>query len=389
MVQYCGFISWSDGIAAFMPRNSEAGSETSESACYLLQALKRYYSDKTSGVFEGLENELIGSVSLSLAAALVDDYLANGLYVRRRRQLTLNHGRPNWKRTISKQTPYPSNSAPIYLDLETSRNSYISDCETARIHARVMREINEDYGVLLLGQERMSDYRLRQLPEPLADNQGRLAMLERELSVSYSERDMRLIRMLKQYVENSSNTDGSGLMVGTRHFQNVWEGMLDTCLPGKKPINSTLPVPYYQQGAHYFEAARYGQRTDTVIVNHNEDRWAVIDAKYYAASGVDSAPGWHDLVKQFFYKTAAEEISGNGVTVTLHFIFPGSKQNLIKAKVGARDQGKTHVDQFMAVAKYGEILCHYCEPIALLKKYVDSAKLDISQDKDVSGLIFK
>ena len=80
---------------------------------------------------------------------------------------------------------------------------------------------------------------------------------------------------------------------------------------------------------------------------------------------------------------------GNCVTVTLHFIFPGSKQNLIKAKVGARDQGKTHVDHFMAVAKYGEILCHYCEPIALLKKYVDSAKLDISQDKDVSGLIFK
>ena len=62
---------------------------------------------------------------------------------------------------------------------------------------------------------------------------------------------------------------------------------------------------------------------------------------------------------------------------------------MIKAKVGARDQGKTHVDHFMAVAKYGEILCHYCEPIALLKKYVDSAKLDISQDKDVSGLIFK
>ena len=74
--------------------------ETSESACYLLQALKRYYSDKTSGVFEGLENELIGSVSLSLAAALVDDLKWSGKFAQRAKMYpTRTNGYENDKTT--------------------------------------------------------------------------------------------------------------------------------------------------------------------------------------------------------------------------------------------------------------------------------------------------
>ncbi|MBE5179450.1 LlaJI family restriction endonuclease [Vibrio parahaemolyticus] len=387
-VQYCGFVSWQDGIAVFMPRNSQEESKTTENAFYLLQALKRYYSGKASGVYEGNENELIGGDSLSLASALAEDYLANGLYVRRQRHHSLNQGRTDWKRTISRHTPFPSGNSHVYLDLESSSTRYVSESETARIHARVIKEISRQYGVLLFGQERLFDERLETLPEPLGDDETQVTELEHELTQIYSDRDIQLIGMLKHFIQKSSGTEGSELLVGTRAFYNVWEGMLDSCLPGKIDINSRLPVPYYRQGEYYHEVAGKGQRTDTVIASHDKKKWAVIDAKYYNASAAESAPGWPDLVKQFFYKTAAEEICGDDVTISLHFIFPGLEQNLTEAKVGERGQGKVSVEKFVSVEQYGEILCHYCDPVTLIRKYVNSKKLDIYDKADITGEIF-
>ncbi|MGQ8367366.1 LlaJI family restriction endonuclease [Glaciecola sp. 1036] len=387
-VQYCGFVSWHYGIAVFMPRNSQEGYETSENAFYLLQALMRYYFGKVSGVYEGNKNELIGGDSLSLASALVDDYLANGLYVRRKKHYSLNYGRTDWKRTISRHTPFPSGNSHVYLSFESSCTRYVSESETARIHARVIKEISRQYGVLLFGQERLFDERLETLPEPNGDFDTQVSELDRELTQIYSDRDIQLINMLKRFIQKSSETEGYELLVGTRAFHNVWEGMLDNCLPNKIDINNRLPVPYYLQDEHYHEVAGKGQRTDTVIASKDNKKWAVIDAKYYKAASAESAPGWPDLVKQFFYKTAAEEICGVDVTVTLHFIFPGTEHNLLKAKVGVRGQRKIAIEKFVSVEQYGEIQCHYCDPVNLIRKYVNSKKLYINDGSDITGQIF-
>jgi hypothetical protein len=159
-------------------------------------------------------------------------------------------------------------------------------------------------------------------------------------------------------------------------------------MPNKVKINSKLPTPYYLQGQYYNEVAKKGQRTDTVIENEEQTKWAVIDAKYYDASSPQLAPGWHDLVKQFFYKTAAEEICEEGVLVSLHFVFPGTEEILLTAKVGDRNQGRVKESDFSEIDKYSEIHCHYCNPITLLKKYVAGKKLDIELNKDITGTIF-
>ena len=48
----------------------------------------------------------------------------------------------------------------------------------------------------------------------------------------------------------------------------------------------------------------------------------VVDAKYYRAQGLDSAPGWPDLVKQFFYARALKAYCPEP-TVNNAFVFPG------------------------------------------------------------------
>jgi hypothetical protein len=384
-VHYCGFVSWQQGIAAFMPRNSVLESQAPHYAFYLLKALSRYYLGKSTGITEGRECELIGKASLYLVNYLIEDYRANGLYMRRKKHFFINQGRPNWKRTIARRMPYLSGDSTVYLDTDTSITRYVSDCETARIHAQVIRRIYEKYSVLLTGDYFNSDERLDRMPEPISSAESQVAILERELSESYSDRDIQLIGMLKTYIEESFLMGGNELLVGTRKFHNVWEGMLDQCLPRKIKINSALPVPYYQQGEYFIEVAQKGQRTDTVIESEDGTRWAIIDAKYYDASSPILAPGWHDLVKQFFYKTAADKICGKDILVTLHFIFPGTTHHLDKIKVGERGQAKVATHSFLEIGGYGKILCHYCDPIVLISKYANGQKINITDSYEITG----
>ena len=94
------------------------------------------------------------------------------------------------------------------------------------------------------------------------------------------------------------------------------------------------------------------------------------------------------MIKQLFYKKAAEEICGEGIKVTLHFIFPGSSNSLMLAKVGVRGQGTISIETFDAVEEYGEIVCHYCDPIVLIKKFVNAKKLEVTKGEEISGAIF-
>lgn len=387
-VHYCGFVSWQQGIAVFMPRNTCLESLQPHHAFYLLHSLSRYYLGKNTGISEGQENDLIGSTSLSLVHSLIEDYRANGLYVRRKKHFSINQGRPNWKRTIAQRTPYSCGNSLVYLDTDTSSTRYVSDCETARIHANVMRKIYKKYGVVITGDYFHSDDNLERMPMPKSGTETQMKTLDRELSESYSERDIQLIVMLKAYIEETSATGESELLVGTRKFHNVWEGMLDRCLPNKIEINSNLPVPYYQQNEHFVEVSQKGQRTDTVIESEDRKRWAVIDAKYYNATTPNLAPGWHDLVKQFFYRTAASKVTSKEISITLHFIFPGTEHHLNTVKMGKRDQKKVTQDSFLEVNDYGEILCHYCDPLLLMFKYTNGLKLNITDNDEITGQLF-
>lgn len=135
---------------------------------------------------------------------LIEDYCANGLYVQRKKHFSINNGRANWKRTLAKRTPYPSGDFLVYLDTDTNNTRYVSDCETARIHAHVMRHIDYRYGILFTGGSVHFDDNLERIPEPISSAAGQVAILDRELSESYSERDIRLIGMLKAYIEEVS-----------------------------------------------------------------------------------------------------------------------------------------------------------------------------------------
>ena len=46
----------------------------------------------------------------------------------------------------------------------------------------------------------------------------------------------------------------------------------------------------------------------TDIILEDEIGYTIIDAKYYSAKSANTAPGWPDIAKQFFYEKALREV---------------------------------------------------------------------------------
>lgn len=376
-IHFCGVVSYCDGLAVFLPRNHGTGIEGYAAAAHLLlQALLKYYQSKDSGIYaQESGDEVVGGIAFSLAVSLLNDYRANSLYVRRVKERLSNNGKVNWPRTIVRSTPYPTRSGPMYLDLSTSRSRYISNCETAKIHAQVIKELFYDYGMLWLGLPCFFDERLELMPKPSGSVDVQIAYLQRELQVSYSERDMFLIKGLIQYLRIKKGINTNNVLIGVRKFHNLWESMLDECLIGKYAVNSKLPVPVYQTADDEFiPVAQKGQRTDTVLKYPDGNRFAVVDAKYYEASSPNTAPGWSDLVKQFYYQKAVSLLEGEDALVSNHFVFPGASGKLRAAHVAARGFTVKSEEDCLSL-EYPTIYCHYQVPIELVEAYVKGEKL--------------
>lgn len=375
-IHFCGLLKAGHRIVIFLPRNHAGSPEPVERATYyLLRALSRFYRTRDSGMrAEDHGTVVTGGESLTLAVALIEDYLANGLYVRRARVRTTNDGKTSWPRTIARNTAYPSAGGPVYLDLATSRTHYSNDCTTARIHALIMRELLATYGMLWLGKAGTVDRQLAGIPAPTGTAAAWARHLGKELQQSYSERDIFLLRSLSAYLEKRKGTVQGPLLIGVHKFHALWEAMLDECLTGKLKVNDRLPVPAYRRNDGTMElVAAKGQRTDTVIRDQNMQHIAVIDAKYYDARSPQSAPGWPDLVKQFFYQQAIGNLHP-GKDISNHFIFPGNGTGNLKAAfVVARDSKPA--DPGNCLPGCGPIHCHYQDPLALLRLYSTGQKL--------------
>lgn len=375
-IYFCGLLRVDGRFIVFLPRNHAGSPEPADRAAYyLLRALVKFYRTRDSGMRVNDHGKMVvGGESLSLAVGLIEDYFASGLYVRRARVRTTNNGKTSWPRTIARNTAYPSTGGPVYLELATTRAHYSTDCMTTWIHAAVMRELLAGYGMLWLGRTNVVDQKLANMTTPAGTAVSWIRHLVKELQLSYSERDIFLIRSLITYIEREKGTQRGPLLVGVHKFHALWETMLDECLVGKLKVNDSLPVPaYLTNDGKMAQVAGKGQRTDTVLQEPSMQHIAIIDAKYYDAHSPQSAPGWPDLVKQFFYQQAIEHLYPSK-HITNHFIFPGNGKGNLKAAYVAEREGKGEGSS-NGLLSYGPIHCHYQDPLALLRHYVTGEKL--------------
>lgn len=373
VVQFTGFVLGKDKLHVFLPRNTVLRTQTDRqkfrNASLLMRGIRRYLNERSSIETDDGGDGEVGAFQLNLVTDLLEDFCTNGIYSKRFREQVKNAGKFNWKRTISSQTAFIGESGPVYLDIDGTRHRYISDCVVARIHAQIIRNLDQSYGWIITGTDAKISGELTYIPDSFMEVEAQISALEKELFNVYAERDIRLIHLMIRYLKSTRGVE-SGSLIGLRNFHHMWEKMLDSSLKWVFPVNQLLAIPAYRFiDGTLKKAAAKAQRTDTVLKDPHSNNFVVIDAKYYGANDVQSAPGWGDIVKQFFYAKALK-IYAQTAEVGNAFVFPGNGP-LHSIHMTERGPEGATIDE-----DYPPIKCFYLDPMELIKCYANGSKLE-------------
>ncbi|MDA8912960.1 LlaJI family restriction endonuclease [Pseudomonadales bacterium] len=363
-----------NATAVFFPRSVDAPVDKKQQvilASELIRALEMYARQsqtKVNHLDEGADR--VGTENLSLILELLNDYRLNGLYSRRQKIRTVNSGTPNWKATISQDASiHRPGSSPVYLDYRGTRRRHYADSEVSRIHAGIIRGIDERYSWILSGKTGRIAPELETVQRVKKDVRYHASVLRKELSSVYSDRDIWLVSQLIAFLEKETGDSESLKLAGLTQFHFAWEHMLSRTLEYAFPINKILPAPTYKKDNGGFEDAfASSMRTDIALKHPEKNMVAIADAKYYSAQSVRTAPGWHDLVKQFFYEKAFKAVAPE-VSVKNAVIFPGTGGPFASIHMKSKLDGSLYDIEFPSIS------CFYINPSELVHHFVYGKKL--------------
>ncbi|MCG3471820.1 LlaJI family restriction endonuclease [Xenorhabdus bovienii] len=371
-IHFCGLVSYEGKTAIFLPRNSEVKdySDREEIARSLLRSMHRYKETADSATETADEGgDIIGSDSLSLMISLIDDYTVNGLYSRRIRFKSRNHGKADWKKTISRLPSFVIGDDIFYPEIYGTKSLNVQDSDISRIHAQIIRELCLSIGWIASPDPGSAVQELAHIPSPFISKELQINLLRKELHVTYSDRDIFLLKNLIQYLKRESGNISNNMVIGIRECHGLWESMLDACLLHTEKVNHRITAPVYKISGNYILASSRGHRTDTVLKHPDENKYIIVDAKYYGARNVATAPKLADIVKQFYYAKAMKIIESSAENVINVFVFPGSKGNIESVHMAPKGLKKEYKEEDCLDSDYPPILCIYQDPIELLSQY--------------------
>ncbi|MEA5207469.1 LlaJI family restriction endonuclease [Enterobacter mori] len=369
-LDFCGLIIDKEKTSIFLPRNSNFNIQNFKAlGSSLIKAIYKYAQNRERfSLRDGYSDRLIGDSYLSLAFTLLKDFVENGLYICHKYEIKRNQGKICWKRTINQIQSFPSGNSLIYLDTIGKKKNISLDSEITRIHARIIRELDDVIGWIYFNDDSRIQHELADINLPENSDEAQIDCIERELNNVYSDRDINLLKDLVRFLTLKNNTSNNNIVIGINKFHSMWESMIDNCLISKFDINNLLAKPCYKINGQYQIASQKGGRTDTVLKAQDHDIFAIIDAKYYGARELAQLPGWPDIIKQFFYALALRDIFPSA-QINNYFLFPGDSNNVESVHLQDPKTGLIQDE------KYPPIKCIYIEPMHLIDHYVTGKKL--------------
>lgn len=378
-VSFCGLIATEKHFYLFLPRQvnvelADTPDKKADCAILVMKTVEKYHTSHSTGTYNDSEEQ--GELNLgvlSIAKELLEDYMLNGLYIHKETKKHNSLGRINWKQTISKKHPFKGKSGvPVYPEVHSHITHYKTDSAIALIQAEVIRELDDHFSWWITGK---ADSKISQ---DLYDHkilgwslEEKKRHLRNELQNLYSDREIRLLKHLLLYLESNRGVVDGHLVTGIKKFHFVWEEMLRKTLPNVINLNQQLPAPFYMDSDGKSESGR-GMITDIIMSKDNIT--IVADAKYYHARSHSSAPGWSDLVKQFFYAKAIQCIRPEHSVKNL-FIFPGREDEygegpLQRVQMMSPEKELSFDDEFLPID------CFYAPPAVVMRTYTKNKNLE-------------
>jgi hypothetical protein len=372
-IAFCGFLFKGKEAYVFMPRGSkiEGGTLTNiDQARLLFQCLIKYCRANESFLQKEGKSIVVGHPQiLPLIVEILNDFKTNGIYTS---ESTFTRrgfqGKTDWKKTIESVNPHMEDEEIIYpLFINRFTNSFSSNVVT-KIHWSILQEIQSRFGWLL-----------PELDGYIFDKNTRVrnrsidtGVLKSELIGVYNDAKIHTLKTLLRFLESDFNSaETESVSFGFSDFQYVWEHMLRSVLSPTHAF-SDMPIPAYRErSGRETPKPQKGQRVDIFLYEPSAKEVCVIDAKYYDGSSVDHAPGWPDLVKQFFYAKSltAGNLKHEVTTVRNYFIFPGIARDASPDMVSVIDSSG-HLD-----SEFPPIRCLHLPPEQIINSYISNKPL--------------
>ena len=379
-IAFCGFVFENKNVHLFLPKGSsfdiKSGDERKK-ARLLFRTLEKYYRTEQTFLMRDGKTSLTGSPQiLPLINFFVDDYRHNGIYINsshvERRGST---GKIDWNKTIKSVQSIYDKGKLVFPEFVNRIPNHNTVSEITKIHNWVLNDIDSNFGWLYSDNNFI-------FPELHATQEKRnlqndLYLINRELTKTYSDQKIFLLRNLIKYLESKISTSSSNSFTfGFNDFHWVWEKMLATTM---EPITEfKLPYPAYrdQQGNINY-LSRKGQKVDIFLYDSVRQAAHIIDAKYYFASSTNSAPGWPDLVKQFFYAKSlmASAHKNNIKSVWNYFVFPGVATKQSPKEGFVVNENKERLDE-----EFPPIQCLFIEPEIVMEAFVKGGSIKELRD---------
>lgn len=326
-IAFCGFVINGDEINVFMPRGTDINSASTSpyvKAKILFKCLTKYCRTNESFLQREGKSTVVGNPQiLPLITEIIEDYNQYGLYTSDNFYYRKGfQGKTNWKKTVGSVIPHIDGDEIIYPQLVNRFNNPYYSNEITKIHASAISMIIKKFGWLLSKNE-LNHFKADSIKR---NNLSDIRLINNELVNIYSDSKIHTLKILLRFLESDlSNGQRDSLSYGFSDFQYVWEHMLRHALSPAHVFNDMPSPAYLNKGGIEFRKEQKGQRIDLFLYDAITKKACVIDAKYYDASSTDRAPGWPDLVKQFFYAKSltAGSLKNEVNTVANYFIFPG------------------------------------------------------------------
>ncbi|RZJ91919.1 MAG: LlaJI family restriction endonuclease [Chryseobacterium sp.] len=283
------------------------------------------------------ENSAGYTNELAVADFILNDYQDNGLWSYTEKKILINAGgETDWELTVNNTDPVVVAGRPYYFETYSSADERISDSVITQIHKYAVNYCNRRYGFIL-------DLELATLPDAaediddLGDSYALLYALEKQLRITFREREILLLKALAELLEiGFSQSDESISLYGRRDFEQVWEAALQYCFNHDANLRKTLfPLPeWFDVLTDEFLAVNINDTLKPDILRkisqNGQELLLVLDAKYYLLnfSNKSSFPPVGDIVKQYFYEAAVTRsvLGYKPEDIVNAFIFPSQAQ---------------------------------------------------------------
>ena len=381
-IAFCGVIISEGCTYCFAPAGSDP--KKIESIGNLIKVIHAYKNSIDSSLLafdEDEQGKVIEEISLTDIFEIIDLYFSVGI-LRSKTHTYSEKGRTNWSKTVNREFPvFTSDNVPIYFDLHKYPVSIYQDDLISSIHCEIILDILQKFHWLderfnFVSKDHLSE---KKLLNELDANQ-KISLLNQRLHSTFISLEIRTLQLLIRYLERVHESGSKNIVIGIRKFHYVWEFLLRNIFHDvEEKINSLLPVPKYQflGPTDFSETSNQKAMRLDVFIKSENSCW-VIDSKYYTATGAHNAPGWSDLVKQFFYVKAVKLIYPELESIKNIFIFPGVKNSLSNIEMVYRDESKDETKLAKLAEDFIPIECLYLDPNDVMESYLKSKKIHIT-----------